>query len=42
MWRAVVIITAVLAAYDVYVLDGKYTSAAVQIAASILHFFRVI
>ena len=37
MWRAVVIIVAVLTAYD-----GRYTSAGVQMSVSILHFFRVI
>jgi hypothetical protein len=42
MWRAVVIILAVLTAYDLYMLDGRYTSTGMQIAASILHFFRVI
>jgi hypothetical protein len=42
MWRAVVIILAVLTVYDVYMLDGRYTSAGLQISASILHFFRVI
>ena len=42
MWRAVIIILAVLTAYDLYLLDGRYTSAGVQISASILHFFRVI
>ena len=42
MWRAVIIILAVLTAYDIYMLDGRYTSAGVQISASILHFFRVI
>ena len=41
MWRAVIIILAVLTAYDLYMLDGRYTSAGVQILASILHFFRV-
>src|SRR6516162_4481020 len=41
MWRAVVIIVAVLTAYDLYMLDGRYTSAGVQMSASILHFFRV-
>jgi hypothetical protein len=38
----VVIILAVLTAYDFYMLDGRYTSTGMQIAASILHFFRVI
>jgi hypothetical protein len=42
MWRAMVIILAVLTAYDLYMLDGRYTSAGMQISASILHFFRVI
>ena len=42
MWRAVIIILAVLTAYDLYLLDGRYTSAGVQISVSILHFFRVI
>jgi len=42
MWRAVVIILTVLAAFDVYMLGGKYTSAGMQISSSILHFFRVI
>jgi hypothetical protein len=37
-----VIILAVLTAYDLYMLDGRYTSAGMQISASILHFFRVI
>jgi hypothetical protein len=42
MWRAVVIIVAVLTAYDLYMLDGRYTSAGVQMSASILYFFRLI
>jgi hypothetical protein len=42
MWRAMVIILAVLTAYDLYMLDGRYTSTGMQISASILHFFMVI
>jgi hypothetical protein len=42
MWRAMVIVLVVLTAYDLYMLDGRYTSTGMQISASILHFFRVI
>jgi len=41
MWRTVLVIIAVFAALDHFMLDGFYTSAVMQMASSILHFFRV-
>ena len=41
MWRTVLVIVAVFAALDYYMLDGHYTSAGMHMLSSMLHFFRV-
>ena len=41
MWRTVLVIVAVFAALDHYMLDGFYMSAVMQMLSSILHFFQV-
>ena len=41
MLRTAVVALAVLAAIDLYLFGGSYTSAAVQMAARFLHHFRL-
>ena len=42
MLRAAVVALAALAALDLYLLGGRYTSVAVQMAAGFLHHFRLL
>jgi hypothetical protein len=42
MLRALVVGLALAASFDVYMLDGKYTNAAVSMARAILQNFGVI
>jgi hypothetical protein len=40
MLRAAVVALALLASFDLVMLNGKYTSAAVQVSSSFLRHFR--
>jgi hypothetical protein len=42
MLRVAAIVLALAVSYDQLMLDGKYSTVAKQMTASILHYFRII